>query len=161
MSLSLVFAKPKNSRDRGLIRLCSNHPSPQIKVQVITSVKDYIENELLLNKKRGIIPIMYLSEWKTSPDEYKKYCRQCICRGFPRLQIVSQKGNIANILNAHFSKNEKRLQDLIHNRLFFPRTWVLPSDQHLFLKENKLFCSQTSKSSNSDLIQYIIKPQGL
>eukprot|EP01084_Bolivina_argentea_P096933 174242_1 len=108
----LVFAKPKFSRDKGIIRLCKHDPQHRFKLKTIGSVDHYINTEQYeihssdkndKNNKNnkaifhGVIPIMYLSEWKTSDNEYKKLFSQSLCRGFPRLQIISHKGNLANL----------------------------------------------------------------
>merc|ERR1719225_1368937 len=87
----LVFVKPKFSRDKGIIRLCRNDPENRFKLKTIQSVDDYINNEQYQyerNKKKenkngekgviyhGIIPIMYLSEWKSATEDYKKFFSQ-------------------------------------------------------------------------------------
>ena len=185
----LVFVKPKFSRDKGIIRLCRNDPENRFKLKTVSSIDDYLNNEQYeytqKSKKRnndkikrndkkcryprnneksliyhGIIPIMYLSEWKTSNEDYKKFFSQSLCRGFPRLQIISHKGNLANLLNKFYQK--KCHEKLIKNELFYPRTYVVPSDNHKFFIENQSFCNPTNFAENYDNnnIKFIIKPQG-
>jgi len=119
--------------------------------KTIESVPAYIAEN-----RQCIVPIMFLSEWKTASKELKKCYSQCLVRGFPRLQVISHKGNLANLLNKYYAIESKAA--MIANKLFYPRTYVMPRDKETFFIENAQFCQANAVSDDS--VKFIVKPQG-
>ncbi|ETO18361.1 tubulin-tyrosine ligase [Reticulomyxa filosa] len=188
--LLLTFKKPVLTRDKGLLRICSELTE---QFEVVTSrdvMNDTTPQSILSLVNKGIatkkpgeekeqeqkmlvlaLPITYLSEWRETAN--KAVFNNSIVRGFPKLHCISHKGNMTKLINNHYRKRSviaKRSNDSNNNNNNNNNNKLLTTSTNegcnyypltfVVPEDVELLKNYVSQKSGKNQCLWIVKPQG-
>ena len=163
----LAFIKPKRKTLWGsrMVKALMAHPQNIFTVKIMHSIDLYLHNtkRLQYNEQNNIankfmyynvVPIMFLTqgEWNSLHRSYRKLFSQSICIGCPGMGMIHNKAKLTRLLNEESC--------FCATKQFYPRTYILPEDEKMFLFEQNSFCKQPKSSQNKQAgeVEFIIKP---